>query len=124
MSPTGCARDVSLGVSLIRPLRRADTASALVYSATLSIGRDMLDERRKRLRFRAWRRGFREIDLILGGFADARFESLTETEVEAFEALLEAPDQDVYDWVVGRTPAPISHETPLLAAIRAHYGNA
>jgi antitoxin CptB len=84
----------------------------------------MLDERRKRLRFRAWRRGFREIDLILGGFADARLGSLTEEEVEVFERLLEAPDQDVYDWVVGRTPAPLVHQTPLLAAIRAHYGNA
>ncbi|MDZ4775430.1 MAG: succinate dehydrogenase assembly factor 2 [Alphaproteobacteria bacterium] len=79
----------------------------------------MLDERRKRLRFRAWRRGFREIDLILGGFADARLESLSDSDVAAFEALLEAPDQDVYDWVVGRTPAPISHETPLLGAIRS-----
>lgn len=108
----------------MRRFGRADRGAAFVYSACLSIGRDMLDERRKRLSFRAWRRGFREIDLILGGFADARLESLTETDLAAFEGLLEAPDQDVYDWVVGRTPAPISHETPLLAAIRAHYGKA
>ncbi|MBL8560197.1 MAG: succinate dehydrogenase assembly factor 2 [Hyphomonadaceae bacterium] len=81
----------------------------------------MLDERRKRLRFRAWRRGFREIDLILGGFADARLESLNDSDVTAFEALLEASDQDVYDWVVGRTPAPPVHETPLLADIRAFH---
>ena len=103
----------------MEPIRRADRRAPIVYSACLSIGRDMLDERRKRLRFRAWRRGFREIDLILGGFADARLESLSDSDVTAFEALLEAPDQDVYDWVVGRTPAPISHETPLLSAIRS-----
>jgi len=103
------------------PIGRADRRAPIVYSACLSNGRDMLDERRKRLRFRAWRRGFREIDLILGGFADARLESLSDSDVTAFEALLEAPDQDVYDWVVGRTPAPISHETPLLAAIRAFH---
>jgi antitoxin CptB len=84
----------------------------------------MLNERRKRLRFRAWRRGFREIDLILGGFADLRVDSLSEADLEAFERLLEASDQDVYDWIVGRAPAPAAHETPLLAALRAHYGTA
>lgn len=83
----------------------------------------MLDERRKRLRFRAWRRGFREIDLILGGFADARLADLSEEDVTAFEGLLEAPDQDVYDWVVGRTPPPQIHDTPLLDAIRNFQGN-
>lgn len=80
-----------------------------------------MDERRKRLRFRAWRRGFREIDLILGGFADARLGSLSDTDLTAFETLLEASDQDVYDWIVGRTPAPAAYETPLLQAIRTHY---
>jgi antitoxin CptB len=84
----------------------------------------MWDERRKRLRFRAWRRGFREIDLILGGFADARLQTLDEAGLSAFERLLDVPDQDVYAWVVGRAPAPISHDTPLLADIRAHYGTA
>lgn len=103
------------------PIGRADRRAPIVYSACLSNRRDMLDERRKRLRFRAWRRGFREIDLILGGFADARLESLSDSDVAAFEALLEAPDQDVYDWVVGRTVAPKTHETPLLAAIRTFH---
>lgn len=103
-------------------IRRADRGAPIVYSACLLIGRGMLDERRKRLRFRAWRRGFREIDLILGGFADARLESLSEDDVAAFEGLLDAPDQDVYDWLVGRTPPPISHDTPLLAAIRSFQG--
>jgi antitoxin CptB len=83
----------------------------------------MLDERRKRLRFRAWRRGFREIDLILGGFADARLADLGEADLAAFEGLLEAPDQDVYDWVVGRAPPPRIHDTALLGAIRNFYGN-
>jgi antitoxin CptB len=82
----------------------------------------MLDERRKRLRFRAWRRGFREIDLILGGFADARLADLSEDDLLTFEGLLEAPDQDVYDWVVGRTPPPQAHDTALLRAIRNFHG--
>jgi len=77
----------------------------------------MDDERLKRLRFRAWRRGFREADLILGPFADSHAQSLTEAEVEAFERLLDQPDHDVYAWVVGAAPAPQDHATPLLAKI-------
>ncbi len=78
-----------------------------------------MDERRKKLRFRAWRRGFREIDLILGAFADRNLAGLDAGGLEAFERLLDAPDQDVYSWIVGEAPAPACYDTPLLAAIRA-----
>lgn len=78
----------------------------------------MSDERRKRLRFRAWRRGFREIDLILGGFADRHAQSLDEAELLAFEALLEARDQDVYAWIVGEADPPPAHATPLLERLQ------
>lgn len=77
-----------------------------------------MDERRKRLRFRAWRRGFREIDLILGSFADAHLMELDAAGVEAFEQLLECADQDVYDWIVGRSPPPPEHDGPVLALLR------
>ncbi len=76
-----------------------------------------MDERRKKLRFRAWRRGFREIDLILGRFADRFAAELTEIELAAFEALLEAPDQDVYAWITGAAPAPAAYDSPLLARL-------
>jgi antitoxin CptB len=78
-----------------------------------------MEDRRKKLRFRAWRRGFREIDLILGGFADRRLAELDETGLEAFERLLDAPDQEVYEWVTEQTPAPREFDTPVLASIRA-----
>jgi antitoxin CptB len=78
-----------------------------------------MDDRRKKLKFRAWRRGFREIDLILGGFADAKIGGLDEAGLGAFEALLDAPDQDVYLWITEEAPAPVEHDTPTLAAIRA-----
>lgn len=77
-----------------------------------------MDDRRKKLRFRAWRRGFREIDLILGGFADRRIASLGEADLDAFERLLDAPDQEVYAWIVGQAPPPAEHDTPTLALIR------
>lgn len=78
-----------------------------------------MDERRKKLKFRAWRRGFREIDLILGGFADRHLATLDEKAVADFEALLDAPDQLVYAWIIEAEPAPPAHDTPTLASIRA-----
>ena len=78
-----------------------------------------LDRRRKKLKFRAWRRGFREIDLILGGFADRKLDAVGETGLQAFEALLNANDHDVYEWITGNAHAPPEHDTPTLALIRA-----
>jgi len=78
-----------------------------------------LDRRRKKLRFRAWRRGFREIDLILGGFADRKLDVLDGAGLDAFEALLNANDQDVYEWITEIAPPPSDHDTPTLALIRA-----
>lgn len=77
-----------------------------------------MDDRRKKLRFRAWRRGFREIDLILGGFADRHVDLLDAADLNSFERLLDAPDQDVYAWIIGQEQAPADHDTPLLALIR------
>jgi antitoxin CptB len=78
-----------------------------------------MDDRRKKLRFRAWRRGFREIDLIMGGFADRRLLELDEAGLDAFERLLDAPDQDVYLWITGQAAAPPAYDTPTLARLRA-----
>jgi antitoxin CptB len=80
-----------------------------------------MDEARvKRARLRAWRRGFREADLILGSFADARAGSMNEAELASFERLLEANDQDVYAWIVGAAAVPAAFDGPVLDAIRDH----
>jgi antitoxin CptB len=79
----------------------------------------MDDIRLKRIRLRAWRRGFREADLILGPFADQYGPSLTEAQLDAFEALLNEADQDVYGWIIGREPAPAPHDTDVLAMLKA-----
>ncbi len=78
-----------------------------------------MDDRRKKLKFRAWRRGFRELDLILGPFADSTLESLDEAGLDAFEALLNGDDQEVYAWVTDAADAPSEFETPTLEQIRA-----
>jgi antitoxin CptB len=76
-------------------------------------------ERRKKLKFRAWRRGFREIDLILGPFADQRLAELDASGLDAFETLMHAPDQDVYDWITEAQAPPAEYDTPILHMIRA-----
>jgi antitoxin CptB len=57
---------------------------------------DGLDDRRKRLLFRCWHRGTREMDLILGRFADAAIADLTDPELGQLEQLIELPDPDLY----------------------------
>jgi antitoxin CptB len=75
--------------------------------------------RRKKLLFRAQRRGFKEVDLIFGTFAAAELESLSEGELDQFEALLSAPDQEVYAWLRGAEPAPAPFDTPLFLRMKA-----
>ena len=71
-----------------------------------------LDERRKKLLFRAWRRGVRETDLIVGRFADAHIEKLDEPSLDDFERLIEVPNSDLYAWVSGEVdiPAELRHD--------------
>ena len=65
-----------------------------------------LDAQRRRLHILAWRRGFREIDLILGRFADQHLEGMTPARLEAFNRLLLRPDRDLYPWLVGAADIP------------------
>lgn len=60
----------------------------------------------RRLRMRSWRRGIKEMDLILGRFADTRLSDLTAPEIEVYDALLSENDHDLYAWVAGREAAP------------------
>ena len=64
------------------------------------------EDRLKRLRFRAWHRGVREADLMVGGFFDAAGESWGEAEMDWFEALLEEQDVDIMAWALGTAPPP------------------
>ena len=82
---------------------------------------DGLDERRRRILFRAWHRGMREMDLILGNFASAEIETLSDAELADFEELLEPEDQKVFSWVSGTEPIPPEFDTPLFAKICAFH---
>ena len=79
-----------------------------------------MDETRlKKIRLRAWRRGFREADLILGPFADRHVPTMSPAQLDAFEALMEEADQDIYDWYLGRT-VPAAHvDSGIMALLKA-----
>lgn len=77
-----------------------------------------LDTRRRRARFRSWHRGMREVDLILGRFADARIGGLNAGELDQYEALLDIPDGDFLKWVTGEKSVPEAYDTPLFRSIR------
>ncbi|WP_245158227.1 MULTISPECIES: succinate dehydrogenase assembly factor 2 [unclassified Brevundimonas] len=78
-----------------------------------------LKQRLGRIAFRAWRRGFREADMVLGPFADQVAPTLTEPELDVFEALLDVEDQYLYAWIIEREPTPPEHQGPVMDRIRA-----
>jgi antitoxin CptB len=76
-----------------------------------------LPTRISRARFRAWHRGTREADYMIGGFFDRYHASWGEAEIAWFEALLEEDDVDIMAWAMGAQPAPESYSGPLLTAL-------
>lgn len=75
---------------------------------------DELEIRRKRLRFRSWRRGTREADLLLGSFAEQHLPAWGAAELDRYERLLEASDAEIFDWVAGRASPPADQDGDLL----------
>lgn len=78
-----------------------------------------LDARRKRLLFRCWHRGTKEMDLILGRFADSELAGLSDSELTALEALIEVPDPDLYAALSGATPPGPDVAGPLFDRIKS-----
>jgi len=78
-----------------------------------------LDDRRKRLLFRCWHRGTREMDLILGRFADAEIAKLSDAELAQLEHLIEVPDPDLYAALTGDATLAPEYATPLYDRIKA-----
>ncbi|MDF0581440.1 succinate dehydrogenase assembly factor 2 [Bradyrhizobium yuanmingense] len=78
-----------------------------------------LDDRRKRLLFRCWHRGTREMDLILGRFADAEIGNLSDDDLSQLETLLEVNDPDLYAAITGDKVLPADVAGALFARIKA-----
>ena len=79
-----------------------------------------LDPRRRRILVRAWRRGIREMDLVIGGFADAEIGSLNDAELDQLELLMAEEDADIFRWVTGEAETPERFRTALFDRMRSY----
>lgn len=79
-----------------------------------------LSPRRRRILFRAWHRGIREMDLVLGQFADAVIAALPESDLDELEIIMDEQDQDLIRWVIGAEPVPTRFQTPLYEKIASY----
>ena len=88
-------------------------------SGTLSS--DGLDARRRKLLFRSWHRGIREMDLILGRFADRHLPQLSDAELDGYERLIEVADPVLYGWISGEAAVPAEFDSPLLRRLQSFH---
>ena len=79
-------------------------------SASDGLPKDHPDVRRRRLLFRCWHRGTQEIDLLLGSFAETSLAGFDGAQLDRFEALLDCPDADLFDWITGRSTPPPAYD--------------
>jgi antitoxin CptB len=79
-----------------------------------------IEIRRKRLIYRAWHRGTREMDLILGSFADKNVAGFSSAELDEFESLLQLQDPDLYNWITGAEPVPANIDSALFNKLKNH----
>jgi len=75
--------------------------------------------RRKKLLYQASYRGFKEAELLLGGFARAHLAGFNEAELDAFETLLKLPDRELYEWATGKVEAPAHVSGPVFERLKA-----
>ena len=80
-----------------------------------------LDPRRRKILFRAWHRGMREMDLIMGRFADDAIAGFSDAELDEFERLIEVLDRDLLSWMTGGAPVPEKYDTELFRKLKAFH---
>ena len=67
---------------------------------------ERIEDRLKRLKMRSWRRGTKEMDMILGPYSDTELVALNDSQIVLYDALLNENDHDLYQWVTGQEPTP------------------
>lgn len=80
-----------------------------------------LDPRRRKILFRAWHRGMRETDLIMGRFADAEIGTLSDVELDEFEQLIKVLDRDLLSWITGEAEVPENYDTAVFRRLKAFH---
>ena len=76
-----------------------------------------LEIRRKRLRYHSWHRGTKELDLVLGQFSEKYLPTMSENDLDLFEAIINENEHDIYAWLAGREPPPEQHENHIMNMI-------
>ncbi len=79
-----------------------------------------LSPRRRRILYRCWHRGIREMDLVFGQFAEDQLAGLSEPELDEFEAIMGEDDHDLNAWITGARELPEKLRTPLFARLAAY----
>lgn len=83
-----------------------------------------LDIRRRAALFRSWHRGMREMDILMGRFADAHMAALSVAELADYEILVEAQDRDIFGWLTGEIDIPAAYDTPVFRKLLAFHTHA
>ena len=79
-----------------------------------------LDARRRRLVFRAWHRGIREMDLVFGQYVNAHVGEMDDTTIDELEFIMSFEDRDLLTWVTGEVAVPKDVDTALFRDILAY----
>lgn len=122
MTLDGAARLAKRGVDrYFNPsVERLDRARILVADNDARAELERRSQRLGRITFRAWRRGFREADLVLGPFMQREGASLSDDDLDHLEALLaQDDDHELYAWIIETRPTPPEHDTLLMTKLRA-----
>ena len=75
-------------------------------------------KRRRQLKFRSWHRGTREMDFLMGRFADSHIDGFGPEQLDLYARLLENSDPEIYDWITGKTPVPGDSDSEILTQLR------
>lgn len=81
---------------------------------------ESIDKKRKRLIFRSWHRGTREMDIIMGSFADKHIPTFNEEQLDIYDDILSIPDPDIYEWICEREQPPANTQSDVLTMLLNH----
>lgn len=78
------------------------------------------ENKRKRLLFRSWHRGTRELDLLMGSFAERNLPAMSASELDLYDIILTHPDPDLYNWITAQEEVPANYMNPVMEKLLAH----
>jgi len=92
--------------------------AAISPSGLFARGARHMDEELRALKYRAWHRGTREADMMIGGFFDAHYAQWGVGERALFDALLGETDVDIMAWAVGTQKVPEAYQGSMMDALQ------